>query len=280
MGCGASKSPPASATHPVEYATTVTASASATVTAPKIPAEVTTQRSRACALSRKASTKATGSSVEHDPELHALVNRWLSALPTLVVFDWDLTVVSVHTFREGVAPEAVAGRWEADMCDLELFREFTRAANVRGIGVGIASYGRRDVIIAYLHCIFGEGELPLPLSMIVTPQDFDLPDGTPLPVPGKPKMLACLCERASPAILDPSAVLFFEDDEVNVDDAHDAGYEMSIFVPEGFSRSSLVAAETGDTFDPHQAGAAFSAAWGMDPDDPNFVAPPERRVPQ
>lgn len=227
-------------------------------------------------LSRTASKKAVEQSLDHNPDqdIEATVSRWLSSNPQLVVWDWDRTVVQCHTFRECIQPEDVVERWKADVYDLALFQHFLRAAQVSGIRVGIASYGRRDVILAYLECIFSVAELSLLAEMIVTPSDFGLPDGTPLPAPGKPKMLACLCERAEPVISDTSTVLFFEDDEVNVDDAHDAGYCMTIFVPDGFSRSGLRAAETGDNFDVGRAGEAFAAAWGHDGNDPALVYAP------
>ena len=145
----------------------------------------------------------------------------------------------------------------------------------QGIAIGIASYGRHDVISEYLLHIFEGTEQPFPSHMIVTPSAFGIPDGTPLPAPGKPQMLSLLRERAQPAIADPAAVLFFEDDEVNVDDAHDAGYELSICTPEGFTSKALVAIETGEAeedFD--HAAVKYAAAWGHDPDDSSLVQCP------
>lgn len=162
------------------------------------------------------------------------------------------------------------------MCDLATFRAFVLAARAKGAIPAIASYGRRDVIDAYLERIFsGAAEPPFAAAMIVTPSDFGQADGTPLAAPGKPKMLSLLCKRAVPPVDDPAAVLFFDDDEVNVDDAHDAGYELSVHLPTGFSAASLRALEDGDfAMDYDQAGDAFAQAWGHDENDPYLVKPP------
>lgn len=205
-----------------------------------------------------------------------MVQRWYTTPLQLVVWDWDRTVVSCHTFRERVEPSDVASRWKEDMADLNLFRRFVQVALERGIAVAIASYGRHDVISEYLKHIFADSSSPpFPSAMIVTPSAVGLHDGTPPEAPGKPKLMQVLLERAG--VSERSAVLFFEDDEVNVDDSHDAGYDLTIYVPDGFSRHSLLAVESGELgFDADQAGDAFAAAWGHDPSDAKLVQPPPR----
>ena len=70
---------------------------------------------RAASLSRQATIRITGGrtsagvadSHSGPEELDALVERWLGSMPRMVVWDWDRTVVSCHTFREGVKVEEV-----------------------------------------------------------------------------------------------------------------------------------------------------------------------------
>ena len=71
---------------------------------------------RVRSLTRKASLKATNRGRDASGSIHtplpgpyvdALVNRWLTSKPLLVIWDWDRTVVACHTFNEGVEPDAV-----------------------------------------------------------------------------------------------------------------------------------------------------------------------------
>ena len=85
--------------------------------------------------------------------------RWFSGKPRLVVWDFDLTILNCHAFGEGVEVAHVAGRWQADVRDADLFRAFVDTAQVLGISVGIASYGRREVIAEYMDQIFAQASL-------------------------------------------------------------------------------------------------------------------------
>ena len=170
--------------------------------------------------------------------------RWFSGQPRLVVWDFDLTILNCHAFGEGVEVAQVAGRWQADVRDADLFRAFVDTAQALGVSVGIASYGRREVIAEYMDQIFA-GRDPVPFSVvtnIVTPAALGLPDGTSVPS-GKSQMLKLLCERLSPAIEDPSAVLFFDDDGENVRDCQRAGFRHAIHTPDGFSKAALISLE-------------------------------------
>ena len=56
---------------------------------------------------------------------------WLDGT-NLVVWDFDMTLLSIHAFGEGVEPEEVAARWQADAADAELLRAFVRKARESG----------------------------------------------------------------------------------------------------------------------------------------------------
>ncbi len=160
------------------------------------------------------------------------------------MWDFDLTILKCHAFGEGVEVADVANRWRADVRDVDLLRSFVDTAQALGVSVGIASYGRREVIAEYMSQIFA-GRDPPPFSAetnIVTPAALGLPDGTSVPS-GKSQMLKLLCARASPAIDDQSTVLFFDDDADNVRDCQNAGFRHAFHVPDGFSKAALVPLE-------------------------------------
>ena len=77
---------------------------------------------------------------------------WLGGA-RLVVWDFDMTILKIHAFSDEIEPHEVAGRWREDVADAKLLRAFVNRARESGVGVGIASYGRADVIGAYLQHI-------------------------------------------------------------------------------------------------------------------------------
>jgi len=201
----------------------------------------------------EASSQPLATSCEGDPSASRmetgrsahLVSHWFATRPRLIVWDFDRTILRTHAFGEGVEVAQVAHRWQSDMCDAALFRAFVETAQAQGVDIGIASYGRRDVIHEYMRHVFAGAETaPFGVETnIITPQLLGEPDGTAVPH-GKPKMLELLCERASPAISDKGAVLFFDDDPENIADCRRAGFPQAFCVPEGFSRLSLSALQT------------------------------------
>ena len=95
-------------------------------------------------------------------EVAPLVRRMVAPPVALVVWDFDRTVLRVHAFKRGVAAADVPSRWARDVADAELFKATVAAARARGLPVAIASFGHKDVILAYLACIFGgDGDLSL-----------------------------------------------------------------------------------------------------------------------
>jgi hypothetical protein len=73
-----------------------------------------------------------------------------------VVFDFDLCVLSIHSYGERLEPHQVLARAPLtdDFVDLEFFRALVRALDARGVRVAIASFGRYDVIQAFLDRAF------------------------------------------------------------------------------------------------------------------------------
>ena len=167
-----------------------------------------------------------------------VIEAWLSALPTsLVVWDFDQTVLRIHAFARGVRAEQVADRWERDIADKEFFIGFVLAARERGIEVGIASFGRGEVVQAYMREIFHEhGEVFKP-SFVVTPAAIGHRDGSSVP-DGKPRMLELLRDRCDPPITDRASVLFFDDDGNNVEDCLRSGYR-AVHTPRAFTRMAM-----------------------------------------
>jgi hypothetical protein len=73
----------------------------------------------------------------------------------LVAFDFDLCVLRVHAFHLNVTAADVALRDLArDFADLRFFVALSRALGAAGIAVAIASFGRYEVIKAYLDHAF------------------------------------------------------------------------------------------------------------------------------
>ena len=162
----------------------------------------------------------------------------------MVVWDFNMTILKIHAFSDEIEPHEVAGRWREDVADAKLLRAFVNRARESGVGVGIASYGRADVIGAYLQHIVPGAFRP---EDIVTSSSLGLPDvvdGMAVPN-GKPLMLDLLCSRASPAVTDRASVLFFDDDPENIRDCLAAGFSRSTHTPDAFTRRALAAATLG-----------------------------------
>ena len=168
-------------------------------------------------------------------DLTPLVDAWLTADTKLVVWDFDQTILRCHAFAQGVEPSQVSVRWKKDVADLETFRSFVGAAQRRGIALGIASFGRSDVIAAYMKQI-APGAFPD--ASIVTPSSLGSATARLRPQQvlhgmsvedGKPQMLQLLCKRNN---VSPGG-LFFDDDADNVARCKAAGFARSFHTPAG-----------------------------------------------
>lgn len=76
----------------------------------------------------------------------------------LVVWDFDYTVLSIHSYAEGIEPDEVdERRMEDDFTDLAFFQELVRELVGQGVQVAVASFGRYEVIQRFLNRAFPEG---------------------------------------------------------------------------------------------------------------------------
>ena len=127
----------------------------------------------------------------------------------LCVFDFDLCVLSIHSFGLRLEPLAVAARapLERDFVDLPLFRGLVRELGARGVAVAVASFGRYDVIQAYLDRALEGGAAQLfTRGTISTPSSVGGVDGCSVPG-GKNRQLFALAKQFG---VEAGAVLFFD----------------------------------------------------------------------
>ena len=155
----------------------------------------------------------------------------------LVVFDFDLTILRIHSWGERVRPEDVEHRdLDRDVADLAFFRAFVLALRDAGVQVAIASFGQYEVIQRYMDRAFGDGQTVFGRGNVSTPSAVGFRDGTSVPGGKVPQLealvRAVLLDGAaeSEARKDEEAwraatraVAFFDDDERNVDVARRAG---------------------------------------------------------
>ena len=90
----------------------------------------------------------------------------------LVVWDFDLTLLKIHSFAEGVEPSDVAARWKRDVADIDLLQTFVERSRELGVALSIASFGRAEVIMAHIAPgVFRPEHIP---STVVTPSNLNL----------------------------------------------------------------------------------------------------------
>lgn len=193
-------------------------------------------------------TAATESEVFDDEEL-ALLDRFCGVGDAgggggkksveMVVWDFDLTVLSVHSFGMRIHAADVRERTRgrdtllSDFADLPLFVALTNALVKRGVKVAIASFGVYETIQAYCDFAFGEGtHNPYSRENINTPESVGGKDGCSLPN-GKNLQLAMLAKWGGG--VDPVRIVYFDDDGKNITRAKTAGYPFSFHSPEGFT---------------------------------------------
>lgn len=173
-------------------------------------------------------------------------------------FDFDRTVLRIHSYAKGFSPMDVDERdIEDDVADYELFTKLIPFLHKRNVKFAIASFGRRDVIQRYLDRIFGnEGEEGNPYfndDNIITPSVVEIDGETPYPDgssmrTGKVLQLdywlinKCGVKNGPddpPLEHTRSQVLFFDDDSRNTIIAKLFGYIFSLHTPHGFVRPAM-----------------------------------------
>ena len=189
----------------------------------------------------------------------------------LVVWDFDMTILRIHSFAKRISALDVPRRdYERDCADANFFRAFLREMKQKSIKVAIASFGKREVIETYLKCLVDgkKGDEDLAeyafnekKKSIVTPNDVGGTDGCSMK--DKSRMLDALTKRyvlsmneedissaqgedpvesssASSSLLGKARkqVVFFDDDEDNVNAAKKLGYAYAVHTPNAFERES------------------------------------------
>ena len=178
----------------------------------------------------------------------------------LVVWDFDMTILRIHSFAKRISPLDVPRRdYERDCADANFFRAFLAEMKRKSIKVAIASFGKREVIEMYLkHLIIEEDDVADYAFVdrsksIVTPNDVGGTDGCSMK--DKSRMLDALTKRhvlsmseadiAEEGKVESSVlgkarkrVVFFDDDEDNINAAKKLGYAHSVHTPNAFERES------------------------------------------
>jgi hypothetical protein len=160
----------------------------------------------------------------------------------LIVFDFDFTILKIHSFAQRITAEQVATRdLESDFKDLSFFQSLVSEARTHSIEIAVASFGRFPVIKAYMQRAFPCQEAEVD---ILTPGCFEnCRDGQSMEN-GKNQMLEKYSERKY--LVNSKEyqhqVLFFDDDESNISLARQSGWLYSFHTPTGMTKSAFAKA--------------------------------------
>jgi hypothetical protein len=142
------------------------------------------------AESVSASAEAAEAAVEAPEE--RLLPEGFTDMVGMVVFDFDLTVLRIHSFGLRISVEEVAKRdLKDDFTDLDHFLALCRCLKDAGVHVAIASFGVKRVIQEYI--TLASDPPAVPLEAVSTPADVGFMDGSTVPG-GKNRQLAHLKE--------------------------------------------------------------------------------------
>ena len=152
----------------------------------------------------------------------------------MVVWDFDLTLMKLHTYAKRIQPDdVIKRRWEDDFVDLEFFRKLVAELKAAGITFAVASFGKYETIQAYLTLGFPGGDFNR--KNISTPgllpggvDGFQQPQGKQFQIK---QLVTELFGDASAISLDE--VLLIDDDERNIKYAEADGCKAAL-VTEGF----------------------------------------------
>lgn len=154
----------------------------------------------------------------------------------LVVFDFDHTILKIHSYYERVTIAEVKHRWESDFAHVGLLQQFVDLAAQRNIECGIASYGNPRLILEYMHYALLRspfngsntlGHEPLAFSPTSSSSSSSLSASSGLVAArrlSKTEMLALLRQRSGHKDLAKSQVLLLDDDPTNVSSCRSAGF--------------------------------------------------------
>lgn len=137
----------------------------------------------------------------------ALQLERLPASIKLVALDFDLCVLRIHSFGLRLEAADVGARdMASDFVDLGLFTALMCALEARGLRIAIASFGRFEVIRAFLDRAFPAGSSPFSRDNISTPSTVGGQDGFAV-AGGKNSQLEALAARFG---VPANGILFFD----------------------------------------------------------------------
>ena len=136
----------------------------------------------------------------------ALVPDCLRENVQLVVWDFDQTVLRIHSWALQIQPEGVPTRdLDVDFADRAFFVQVVRALQEAGVRVAIASFGKYETIQAYMNRLF-EDEVTFTRETISTPSQVGSRDGYSVDG-GKNRQLRKFVEDLG---VEPTKFLFFD----------------------------------------------------------------------
>ena len=182
----------------------------------------------------------------------------------LVVWDFDMTILRIHSFAKRISALDIPRRdYERDCADANFFRAFLREMKQKSIEVAIASFGKRDVIETYIkHLVDAEkGDDVADYAFVDTQKSIVTPNGVGgtdgCSMKDKSRMLDMLTKRYVLSMSEDDIlkeghgvnvdvllekarkkVVFFDDDEDNINAAKKLGYTYAVHTPNAFERES------------------------------------------
>lgn len=161
--------------------------------------------------------------------------------PLLYVFDFDQTILAIHSFGSRIRAADVSARNLAeDVADQAFFKQFIDAVLASGVPVAIASFGEYQVIQNYMDRIAPD---VFNRNNICTPTCVGYQDGSSVPQ-GKVPMLELLLQGlisqsggAAPTDQQRARTVLFDDDDSNIRRAAAAGY-IACYTPDAFTRTA------------------------------------------
>lgn len=157
--------------------------------------------------------------------------------PLLWVWDFDQTILSIHSYGQRIkAEDVLSGRRNLteDVADAVFFKQFISEVLKSGSSVAVASFGEYEVIQAYLDIlvpgVFNRENISTP-TCVGGRDGQGLQDGK---VPQLEKLLSGIYRKKVTKEMRARTVLF--DDQIdNIRRAHGAGY-IAVHTPDAFTR--------------------------------------------
>lgn|SRR3990167_2268396 len=157
------------------------------------------------------------------PIISKIIDKIIRLEGKLVVFDFDRTILKIHSHCDGVTMHNIFSRNLLDDFASKNFKEVVISLQKNNIRCAIASFGKKRIIKTYLFSLFHGEDNPILLDNNIQAAGNKLT---------KVQMLEKLRAGNFPPISSRN-VLFFDDDEINIQDSLRWGYVNSYLVPDG-----------------------------------------------